>query len=95
MHSSRGSSQPKDQTQVSPIVGRFFIICVTREVQEYWSGQTIPSPGDLSDPGIKPGSPALQMDSVPTDLPGKPKFTEYCALSPFHLSVFVIAYLFV
>ena len=28
--------------------------------QEYWSGLPFPSPGDLSDPGIKPGSPALQ-----------------------------------
>jgi len=31
--------------------------------QEYWSGYPFPSPGDLSDPGIKPGSPALQADS--------------------------------
>ena len=32
----------------------------------------IPSPGDLSDPGIKPGSPALQVDSLPPELRGKP-----------------------
>ena len=31
--------------------------------QEYWSGSPIPSPGDLPNPGIKPGSPALQADS--------------------------------
>ena len=31
-----------------------------------------PSPGDLSDPGIKPGSPALQADFWPAELPGKP-----------------------
>ena len=31
--------------------------------QEYWSGLPFPSPGDLPDPGIKPGSPALQTDS--------------------------------
>jgi len=31
--------------------------------QEYWSGLPFPSPGDLPDPGIKPGSPALQVDS--------------------------------
>ena len=30
--------------------------------QEYWSGLPFPSPGDLPDPGIKPLSPALQMD---------------------------------
>ena len=31
--------------------------------QEYWSGLPFPSPSDLPDPGIKPGSPALQADS--------------------------------
>ena len=40
--------------------------------QEYWSGLSFPSPGDLPDPGIKPGSPALQADSVLSELPGKP-----------------------
>ena len=28
-------------------------------IQEYWSGLPFPSPGDLPDPGIEPGSPAL------------------------------------
>ena len=32
----------------------------------------MPSQGDLPDPGIKPGSPALQVDSLPVELPGKP-----------------------
>ena len=40
--------------------------------QEYWSGLPFPSPGDLTDPGIKPGSPALQADSLPSELPGNP-----------------------
>ena len=35
--------------------------------QEYWSGLPFPPPGDLTDPGIKPGSPALQADSLPTE----------------------------
>ena len=35
---SRGSSQPRDQTQVSHIAGGFFTSRATREVQEYWSG---------------------------------------------------------
>ena len=35
--------------------------------QEYWSGLPFPSPGDLPDPGIEPGSPALQADSLPTE----------------------------
>ena len=41
--------------------------------QEYWSGLPCPSPGDLSRPGIKPGSPALQADSLPSEPPGKPR----------------------
>ena len=32
--------------------------------QEYWSGLPFPSPGDLRDPGIKPGSPALQAEYI-------------------------------
>ena len=39
---------------------------------EYWSGLPFPSPGDLPNPGIKPGSPALQADSLPTELWGSP-----------------------
>ena len=39
--------------------------------QEYWSGLPFPSPGDLPDPGIKPGSPALQADSLPPEPSGK------------------------
>ena len=40
--------------------------------QEYWSGLPFSSPGDHPDPGIEPGSPALQADSLPTELQGKP-----------------------
>ena len=40
--------------------------------QEYWSGMPFPSPGDLSDPGIKPGSPPLRADALPSEPPGKP-----------------------
>ena len=36
--------------------------------QEYWSGLPFPSPGDLPNPEIEPGSPALQADSLPTEL---------------------------
>ena len=39
--------------------------------QEYWSGLPFPSPGDVPDPGIEPGFPALQADSLHTELPGK------------------------
>ena len=40
--------------------------------QECWSGLPFPSPGDLPDPGIEPGSPALQADVLPSEPPGKP-----------------------
>ena len=70
---SKGSSQPRDQTQVSHIAGGFFTSWATREAQEYWSGQAIPSPEDIPDPGTEPGSPALQVDSLTTELSwGKP-----------------------
>ena len=36
--------------------------------QEFWSGLPFPSPGDLPNPGIKPRSPALQADSLLTEL---------------------------
>ena len=39
--------------------------------QEYWSGWPFPSPGDLPDWGIEPGSPALQADALPSKPPGK------------------------
>jgi len=40
--------------------------------QEYWSGLPCPSPGNLSDPRIKPGSPSLMADSLLSEPPGKP-----------------------
>ena len=73
---SRGSSRPRDWTQVSCIAGRFFTSWATREAQEYWSGSPIPSPADLPDPGIELGSPALQADSLPTELSGKKTIKE-------------------
>ena len=38
---------------------------------EYWRGLSFPSPVDLPDPGTELGSPALQVDSLPTGLSGK------------------------
>ena len=40
--------------------------------QEYWSGLPFPFSGDLPDPGIEPGSPALQADTLPSEPPGSP-----------------------
>ena len=44
--------------------------------QEYMSRLPSPSPGDLPDPGVKPGSLALQADSLLSKPPGKPKMTK-------------------
>jgi len=49
--------------------------------QEYWSGFPYPPPGDVPNPGIEPRSPALQVDSLPAEPPGKPKNTEVGSLS--------------
>ena len=40
--------------------------------QEHWSGLLFPSPRDLPDPGMEPGSPALQADSLPLSYQGSP-----------------------
>ena len=47
--------------------------------QEYWSGLPFPSLGDLPNPGIEPGSLALQVDSLPAKPPGKPhkEYSDY------------------
>ena len=50
----------------SPLSMKFFR-------QEYWSGLPFSSSGDLPNPGIKPESPALHTDSLPSEPPGKPK----------------------
>ena len=37
--------------------------------QEYWSGLPFPSPGDLPNPGMEPGSPALEADALTSEPP--------------------------
>ena len=39
--------------------------------QECWCGLPVPSSGDLPDPGIESGSPALQADTLPSEPPGR------------------------
>ena len=43
---------------------------------EYWSGFPFPSPGDLPNPGLKPRSPALQADYLPSESPRKLRKSE-------------------
>ena len=82
MPSSRGTSQTKDRTQISHTSGiklsllhcRWILYHLSHQGnQEYWNGWPTPSPRDLPNPWIEPGSPALQVDSLPAKLPGKPK----------------------
>ena len=44
--------------------------------QEYWLGLPFPSAVDPPDPGFEPASPALQVDSLQTEPPGKPKYVD-------------------
>ena len=48
--------------------------------QEYWSGLPFPSPRDLPNPRIKPGSSTLQADALPSEPPGKSKRYEVNAI---------------
>ena len=41
--------------------------------QEYWSGLPFPSPGDLPNPGMEPGSPILEADALTSEPPRKPR----------------------
>ena len=58
---SSRSFQPRNQTEVSCIAGRFFTNWALREAQLF------SSPGDLPNPGIEPRSPTLQADSLPAE----------------------------
>ena len=54
---------PQTVASLAPLSVRF-------SRQGYWSGLPFPSPGDLPNPGIEPGSPALQADTLPSEAPG-------------------------
>ena len=49
--------------------------------QDYWSGVPFPSPGDFLDPGIEPASLVFVGGFFTTELPGKPKYSEYSVIS--------------
>ena len=53
--------------------------------QEYWSELPRPPPGDLPDPGIEPRSPALQVDSLPSEPPGKPHSSNRYLLNVYNI----------
>ena len=53
--------------------------------QEYWSGLSCPSPRDLLDPQIEPGSLALQEDFLPFEPPGRPVYRLCVNIMPFYI----------
>ena len=59
-------------TELTETVVRQAPLSMEFSKQEYWSGLPFPSPGDLPNPGIEPGSPALQADSGLTEPLWKP-----------------------
>ena len=48
--------------------------------QEYWSGLPFPSPGGLLNPETEPWFPAMQADSLSSELSGKPRFIVSCRI---------------
>ena len=56
--------------------------------QEYWSGLPFPSPGDLPDAGIEPGSLSLQADALTSEPPGKPSGDGKCVKDESNVSRF-------
>ena len=64
--------------------------------QEYWSRLPFPSPGDLPDPGIKPGSLALQADSFLFGPPGKPLFNDNLSIKVMiYMCVYIYIYIYI
>ena len=57
--------------------------------QEYWRGLPFPSPGHLPNPGIEPGSPALQADSLPPEPQGKPWYLYSCPANTFTCTLLI------
>jgi len=55
--------------------------------QKYWSGLPFPSPVDLPDPGIKPRFPALQVDYLLTEPPGKLK--AFCRQRKYYSKIYI------
>ena len=69
---------PMDYSLQAPLPMEFYR-------QEYWSGYSFPSPGDLPDPGTEPRSPALQADSLLSKPPGKPNYSLLLTVPEKHL----------
>ena len=70
---SKGSSQPRDRTEVSHIAGGFFTSWTTREANNTGVGRLSVLEWIFLTQKIEVGFPALQGDSLPAELQGKPQ----------------------
>ena len=77
---SRGSSQPRDRIQVSHIAGRFFTSWATRKPKSTGVGSLSLLQWIFPTQESNPVSPALQVDSLPIELSGKPKSQQLSTL---------------
>ena len=75
---SRGSSQPREWTQVFALQADSLVVEPSGKPKNTGMGKLISSPVDLPDPGMELGSPALQADSLPTEIWGKPLWVRKC-----------------
>ena len=62
--------------KTKPVNHSYFASALEPGGYNYWAHVPCPSPGDLPNPGIEPKSPALQVDSLPSEPPGKRSDTE-------------------
>ena len=81
---SRGSSRPRNQTQVFHIAGGFFTAEPQGKPKNTRVGSLSLLQGNLPNLGIEPRSPALQAESLPAEPQGNPKNTEVGSLSRLH-----------
>ena len=72
LHESESVNRSVVSDSLRPHVAHQAPLSMQFSRQEYWSGLAFPPPGDVPHPGIKPRSPALQADSLPSQPPGKP-----------------------
>ena len=84
---SRGSSHPRDQTQVSHMQADSLPTEPQGKSKNIGVGSLALLQGIFPDPGIKPGSPALQADYLSTELSGKPCLSGSPSYSTIQISI--------